>query len=164
MKTITILFLLFTMMGCASSQVPKKDFTAFYNTYEDDEGVVNFQIPIALARMIVKDEDKDTDDIVKKMDKIRFFIKEQDNGKYKRTIDNYLPESLYNDLMIVKDNGSTVIFKMKEPKQGHIREIVLTVTDSDSFVAISFTGDFTMEDAKQMTSSIKTSDFGDFDL
>ena len=148
------------MISCGTSQVLKKDFTQFYNTHEDDEGVVSFQIPIALARMIIKDEDQEADDFLKKMDKIRFFIKEHDNGQYKRTVQNYLPESVYNDLMIVKDNGSTVMFKMKEPKDGHIREIVMTVTDPDSFVAVSFIGNFTLEDAKHMTSSIKTDDFG----
>jgi len=164
MRTITVVILLISMMSCGTSQVLKKDFTTFYNTYEDDEGVVSFQIPVALARMVVKDDDMEADNFLKKMDKIRFFIKEHDNGQYKRMVQSYLPESIYNDLMIVKDDGSTVIFKMKEPKEGRIREIVMTVTNPDSFVAVSFLGNFTMEDAKHMTSSIKTNDFGNLNF
>ncbi len=164
MRTTTIIILLISMMGCGTSQVMNKDFTAFYNKYEDDAGVVSFQVPAGLARMFVDKEDKDADNFVKKMDKIRFFISEHDNGKYDKTIETYLPDGVYNDLMIVKNDGSTIIFKMKEPKAGKIKEIVLTVSNPDSFVAISFSGDFTLEDAKQMTSSIKTNDLGDISM
>jgi len=164
MRTITVVILLVSIMGCGTSQVLNKDFTAFYNKYEDDEGVVSFKISSALARMVVKNEDAEVDDFVRKMDKIRFFISEHNNGKYNKTIEYYLPESVYNDLMIVKDDGSTVIFKMKEPKEGHIKEIVMTVTNPDSFVAISFTGDFSLKDAKKMTSSIKTNNFGNISI
>jgi hypothetical protein len=164
MRTITVVILLISMMGCGTSQVITKDFNAFYNKYEDEQGVVSFKISSALARMVVRNEDEDANKFLKKMDKIRFFISEHDQSRYyTRAIENYLPESAYNDLVVIKDDGSTVIFKMKEIKQGQIKEIVMTVSSPDSFVAVSFTGNFTLDDAKQMTKSIKHSNF-DIDM
>lgn len=159
MKTLSVIISLFIMMGCSTSQVVNKDFNSFYNKYEDDEGVLSFKISKNLAKMVVQDEDAETENFIKKMEKVSFFIAEQNTSRYSHVIENYLPGSVYNDLMIIKDDGSIVVFKMKELKNGHINEIVMTVLSPESFVAVSFAGDFTLDDAKKMTKSVKKSDF-----
>jgi hypothetical protein len=163
MRTQMTIFLLVMMMGCASSQNANRNFTSFYTKYQDDDGVKSFEIPCFLAKKILGDDDKDSDNLIKKINKLRFFLVENDQGNYGRKIQSYLPNADYHDLMIVREDGSTVIFKIKELKNGDIKEIVMTVTQPDSFLAISFTGNFTREDVHKMSKSIHTNDFDNFE-
>lgn len=163
-KISTIIILLFGMISCSSSQHLNKDFTDFYKHHQDDNGVVSFSLPIGLAKILIDDDDDDAKKILGKLNKMRFFICEKDNGFYTKAIEGYLPEPNYHDLMVIRDGAETVVFKIKEPVNGKIKEIILTVSKPDSFVAISFNGNFDMEDAREMTSSVKRGNLGDIRL
>jgi hypothetical protein len=160
MRTLIITIFLFGIVSCGSSQQATKDFSSFYNTHEDDEGIVTFSIPMAFARAFIDDDDKEAKKAFDKMKNVKFFICDKDDGFYQKEIKNYMPEGAYHDLMVVKDGKETVSFKMKEPVDGKIKEIVLLVSEPKSFVAISFTGNFTVDDAKEVASSIKTDNLG----
>ncbi len=160
MRTIIIAIFVFGFFGCSSSQPATTDFSDFYNDYEDDAGIVSFSFPIGLAKAFLNDDDKDAKKAFDKIHKMRFFICEKDNGFYSKKIQNYLPEGTYHDLMVVKDGKETVTFKMKAPVNNKIKEILLIVSEPDSFVAISFMGNFTIDEAKEMASSIKTDNLG----
>lgn len=164
MRTSIIIIFIFGLFSCSSSQHINKDFTDFYNHHQDDNGVVSFSLPIGLAKILIDDDDTDAKKIMSKLNKMRFFICEKDNGFYTKAIEKYLPEPNYHDLMVIRDGEETVVFKIKEPVNGKIKEIILTVSKQESFVAISFNGNFDMEDAKEMTSSIKRGNLGDIRL
>lgn len=160
MKTIIIAIFVFGIVGCSSSQQVNSDFADFYHHHEDDAGIVSFSFPIGLAKAFIDDDDKEAKKAFSKLNKMRFFICENDNGYYKKKVQNYLPEGKYHDLMVIKDGKETVAFKMKEPVNGKVKEIVMIVSEPESFVAISFTGNFTIDDAKSFASSIKTDNLG----
>ena len=160
MKTTLMILLFFSMISCSNSQNISRDFSHFYDKYQDDAGIVSFTIPSFLANMAIDDNDQDAKKVLKKLNKLRFFICEKDNGFYNKTINTYLPENVYHDLLVVKDGPETVTFKMKEPEKEKIKEIILLVTKPDSFVAISFSGDFNLEEAQEMTSSINAGKLG----
>jgi hypothetical protein len=160
MRTIIIAIFVFGIFGCGSSQPATTDFSDFYNDHEDDAGIVSFSFPIGLAKAFLDDDDKDAKKAFDKIHKMRFFICEKDHGFYSKKIQNYLPEGTYHDLMVVKDGKETVTFKMKAPVNNKIKEILLIVSEPDSFVAISFMGNFTIDEAKEMASSIKTDNLG----
>lgn len=164
MRTTLIAILLFAIVGCSNSQSKNKDFTDFYNRYQDDSGIVTINIPVFLAKILVDDNDRDAHEALSKLRNLRLFICENDDGFYKNKVQEYMPEGVYHDLMIIKDGKETVAFKMKEPVNGRIKEIVMTVSEPNSFVAICFKGNFTMEDAKQMTSSIRTGNIGSIQM
>ncbi len=163
MRTLTTIILLVILsIGCATSQEYDKDFTDFYNQYEDDAGIICFQLPGALVNFAIDKDDKNAKELFSKVDKIRFVISENTHNQYDKKIEKYLPNSLYHDLMIIKDDGAKVMFKVKESKKGLIEEIIMTVSESDSFVAISFSGKFNTEDAQKMTGSIKSGKMSHF--
>jgi len=164
MKTTLTIFLLALIGSCATSQQTNKNFATFYSQYQDDEGVKSFEIPCFLAKKLFNDNDNNSDHLIKKITKLRFFISENDNGKYGNRIKYYLPNSDYHDLMVVKSNGNAVVFKIKELKNGDIKEVVMTITEPDSFVAVCFTGSFTMNDVKKMTNSIHSDNCANFDF
>ncbi len=114
--------------------------------------------------MLIDDDDQEAKKALSKLNKMRFFICDHDNGFYRKAVQKYLPEGTYHDLMVIKDGKETVAFKMKEPINGRIKEIVLTVSEPNSFIAISFMGNFTVDDAKSFASSIKTDDLGSISL
>ena len=114
--------------------------------------------------MVVDENDYEAKQALKKLNKIRFFICEKDRGFYAKKVNDYLPENTYHDLMVVKDGSETVVFKMKEIEKNEIKEIVLIVTKPNSFVAISFSGHFTMEDAKEVASSVNRDKIGDINM
>ena len=164
MRTLIIIIFVFGIVGCGSSQQVNTDFSDFYHEHEGDAGIISFSIPIALAKAFIDNDDQDAEKAFDKMKKMKFFICEQNHGYYQKKILDYLPEENYHDLMVIKDGKETVSFKMKEPVNGKIKEIILIVSEPDSFVAISFIGNFTMDDAKKMASSMKTNDLGSIRL
>jgi len=161
MRTIIIALFLFGIVGCSSSQQVSNDFTDFYNDHENDAGIVSFSLPIGLAKAFIDDDEPKAKKAFSKLNKMRFFICEHDNGYYSKKIHNYLSEGTYHDLMVIKDGKESVEFKMKEPIDGKVKEIVMIVSEPESFVAISFSGNFTIDDAKEMASSIKTDNLGE---
>ena len=161
---ILIISVLFTsFVACGNSQENNNDFTDFYQNNKNTEGVVAFELPMFLAKMVIDKDEEELEQFVKKTDDIRFFISDKSNTELYRKLENHLSPNIYHDLMIVKDGGSTVTFKIREDKD-KIREILMTVVEDSSFVAISFTGKFTIEDAKKMAKSVKTEGLGDIRL
>jgi hypothetical protein len=164
MRTLLMVLFIAAIAGCATSQQTSKDFSTFYNKYQDDAGVKSFEIKCNMGNFL-KDEEKDkNDELFSKPTRFRLFISEKDKGNYADKIKYYLSGNDYHDLMITKNNGSTVIFKIKEMSDKEYKEIVMTVSKPESFVAMSFTGKFTYEEAKKMSSSIKSDNSIDFDL
>ncbi len=155
MKTIIIVIFVFGFFGCSSSQPATTDFSDFYNEHEDDAGIVSFSIPVGIAKAFVEEDDLEAKKALGKIKKIRFFICDKDNGFYGKQLQNYLPD-VYHDLMIIKEGKETVTFKMKEPEKGKVSEILLIVSEPNSFVAISFTGKFSTDDAEKFAGSIKS--------
>ncbi len=164
MRTIIITLCVFGIVGCSSSQQVNNDFTDFYHNHGDDSGIVSFSFPVGLAKAFLDDDDKEAKKAFSKLNKMRFFICENDNGYYKKKVQKYLPEGKYHDLIVIKDGKESVSFKMKEPTNGKVKEIVMIVSEPDSFVAISFIGNFTVDDAKEMANSIKTDDLSSIRL
>ena len=163
MRILIISLLLTGFVACGNSQETNNDFTEFYQAYKNTDGVVAFELPMFLAKMVIDKDEEELKEFVKKTDDIRFFISDKSNVALYRELKNYLPNGVYNDLMIVKNGSSTVTFKIRERKN-KIREILMTVMEDSSFVAISFTGDFTIEDAKKMAKSVKTDGLGEIRL
>ncbi len=160
MKTLFITIFVFGILSSCNSQ-SKNDFSDFYNTHEDDIGIITFSLPIGLANAFIADDDAEAKDAFAKVSNMKFFICEKDNGYYEKKIKKYMPEGTYHDLMVVKNGKESVSFKMKEPTKGKKREVVLIITEPESFVAISFVGNFTLNDAKEMANSIETDELGD---
>lgn len=155
MRILIISLLLTSFLACGNSQETNNDFTEFYHAYKNTDGVVAFELPMFLAKMVIDKDEEELNDFVKKTDDIRFFISDKSNVALYRKLENHLLDGVYNDLMIIKEGTSTVTFKIRERKN-MIREILMTVKEDSSFVAISFTGNFTIEDAKKMAKSVKT--------
>ena len=149
-----------SFLACGNSQDNNDDFSEFYHEYKNTDGVVAFELPMFLAKMVIDKDDEELEHFVKKTDDIRFFISDKSNTVLYRELEKHLPKDNYHDLMVIKKDGSTVTFKIRERKN-KIREILMTVIEDSSFVAISFTGNFTIEDAKKMAKSVKTDGLGD---
>ena len=163
MRFLILSILLTSFFACGNSQDNNKDFTEFYCVNKNKEGVVAFELPMFLAKMIIDKDEEELKQFMKKTDDIRFFIAENSNTDLYRKLESHLSPDIYHDLIIIKDGGSTVTFKIRENKN-KIREILMTVVEDSSFVAISFTGKFTIEDAKKMAKSVKTDGLGDIRL
>ena len=163
MRTIIIALLLTSIMACGNSQENNNDFTDFYHSNKNTEGVVAFKLPMFLAKMVIDKDEEELKQFMKNTDDIRFFISDKSNTSLYLTLKNHLSPSIYNDLMIIKEGGSTVTFKIREHRN-KIREILMTIVEDSSFVAISFTGEFTIEDAKKIAKSVKTDGMGDIRL
>jgi hypothetical protein len=164
MKTLLIIILIAAIAGRATSQEATKDFSTFYNKYQDDAGVKSFEIKCNMGNFLEDDENGKNDELFSRPTRFRIFISEKDNGNYAAKVKYYLSGKNYHDLMISKNNGSTVIFKIKELPDKDLKEIVMTISKPESFVAMSFTGKFTFEEAQKMSSSIKSDNSIDFDL
>ena len=163
MRILIISLFLTSFIACGSAQKNNNDFTEFYQAHKNTDGVVAFELPMFLAKMVIDKDEEELREFVKKTDDIRFFISDKSNTVLYTELENHLPERVYNDLIIVKNGSSTITFKIRERKN-RIREILMTVKEDSSFVAISFTGNFTIEDAKKIAKSVKTDGLGEIRL
>lgn len=163
MRILVISLFLTSFLACGNSQETNNNFTEFYHTYKNADGVVAFELPMFLVKMVIDNDEEELEHFIKKTDDIRFFISEKGNRALFHQFENHLPKDIYHDLMIIKDGSSTVTFKIRERKN-RIREILMTVTEDSAFVVISFTGNFTIEDAKKLTKSIKMDGVGEIRL
>ena len=163
MRILVISLVLTGFMACGNSQENNENFTDFYWDNKNINGVVTFELPMFLAKMVIDNDDGEMEYFVNKTEGIRFFISDRANTGLYRKLERYTPKGVYNDLMIIKDGSSTVKFQIRERKN-KIREILMTVKEDSSFVAISFTGNFTIEDAKKLTKSVKMDGLGEVRL
>lgn len=163
MRILIISLFLTSFVACGNAQKNDNNFTEFYHTYKNTDGVVAFELPMFLAKMVIDKDEEELKEFVKKTDDIRFFISDKSNLALYRELEKHLQGGVYNDLIIIKEGSSTLTFKIRERKN-KIREILLTIKEDSSFVAISFTGDFTIEDAKKMAKSVKTDGLGEIRL
>ncbi len=154
-----IFILALGIVSCSSPKSTNKDFNSFYEEHESDEGVISIGIPMFLAKMFIdNDVDEQTQEVIDKLDKIKLFVCEESNINYAKIINDYLPESIYSDLLEINENNEKISFKIRKPEEEKITEVILTVVSSNSFVAVAFNGSFTLEDAKKFAKAVKTNE------
>jgi hypothetical protein len=140
----TILFCLFSIeyglpnFYCSENEKP------IFSALVEREGIKHYRIPSFVIRWIIKHSDgsKELLPLLKESRSVNLALVEDGNENntrvYKR-IDEELNESHYVNLASIIDGKSDLTIKSLNSR-GSIIELVILISDSDSFVALSITG------------------------
>ena len=148
MKTIiNIVFIALITVSCSARE---KNFRTFYRNHKSDDGVLNLNIPPQLARIFIPDEEILIKDFLKETSSLRLLIKQESDTELASELSSMLSSSDYKDLIFVKD-GSEFVRICAKMNKDKIQEIIITVNDSDNFVAVQLKGNYSMATLKKLS-------------
>lgn len=149
-----LLFVLLTFSGFGQSDA----ITKFFDKYLDDEKFTVVYISPKMMEMVVtmaqdEGESEEVDEILAGIDGIRILTTEQDALKYYKEAMGVLELNQYEILMQVRDGDENVRFLVKDdgPK---VKELLLLVGGSDSFVLMSFVGNIDLKKISKLGKSL----------
>ncbi len=152
MKTIKLSALFLLLIS--GTMMAQNNYQDFYKKNKRNEGVETFSLNPSLFRLMLSKEDQELKDWLKKVDNVSFFVADYATEDLRKELNRSLHPKIYNDLMVVKEGSSTVVFKIKENKD-IIEEVVMIATEGDELTVMCLTGWFTMEDAKALAGTVK---------
>jgi len=76
-------------------------------------------------------------------------IQSESNDYLAKELNSCLEKGEYNDLMYIRD-GSDIVRITARCKNKKIEEIIITVNDNESFVALQLVGNYSMELLKEL--------------
>ncbi len=157
MRILTTILLL-ALLSCNSSKTITKDFNQFYDKYENHEDIIAFGVPIFLAKAFMDENTKEDLRTIGEFKKIRLFVCNKRPEVYSKIIKDYLPNSIYSDLMVVSDNADKITFKIRNTNNKVVEEILMIVSSPKNFVAIEVKGSFKIKDLRKAIKDVKAKD------
>ena len=153
---IILTYIFFSLLACSMPTSSKSGFNDFYRQHENDKEVLTFKLPVFLAKTIINDEGDEMKRFIKNANSIKFIVCEKNIASYKQEFENLLPQDIYKDLIIIKNGTAKIRFRLREENEV-IKEVITTVNEDSSFLAIGFQGNFSFEEVRKLVKSLNTS-------
>jgi hypothetical protein len=139
----------------------------FYEKYSGQEGYTSVYITQYMFELFAKinndEEDKEFKEITSKLNSIKILtIDSALNVKSNRSFDqellSSLPETIYKDLMVIKDGKQTVRFLINE-KKNQISEFLMVVYGDGDPVLIFLEGDIDLKQVSKLSKTMNVDGF-----
>jgi len=160
-----LLFVIILITGCQNHN--EKAAEEVFDKYEGQEGVYTFRIPPGLIGIFLdEEEDRELKEILRKMDFIKVMIldekktKSSNKDQILQEFDQKLAESNFEDILLVNDGKQTIKIKIRE-EEGYIREMMILITEEDSFLGLSLVGKISLDQLSSVARSVDIEDFMD---
>jgi hypothetical protein len=154
MKTIATLLFGFALMLSSFASQPFDGYMDFYKQQRHVKNTVCFKIPASFASIFIdKNEEPEVKEFLQNLDDLSFLIIDKVSRQTLLDLNESMPEQLYKQLMVVRDGSAEVNFLIRENAE-YVKELVMTIIDSDELVVLCFTGEITHEAAKKIAKSI----------
>ncbi len=157
MRILTTILLL-ALLSCNVSKTLTKDFDHFYNKYGNDKDIIAFSVPIFLVKAFIDDNSKEDLRTIGKFKKVRLFVCDKKSNPYSKIIKDYLPNSIYSDLMVVSDNSEKLTFKIRNTNNEVVDEILMIISSPKNFVAAQIKGSFKIKDLRKAVKNSQMED------
>lgn len=183
LKNIVLaMFSLVLLGGQMQAQTAQKSLEIFdfYEQHAEEDGFTTVYISSKMFELFANIEIEDDEeaeeiiDIVQELKGIRILVydaeqEEEDENGNTLTIrnDKYNPQALYNevysklpknhyeDLMVVKSDGTDVKFMVRESSRGVIEELLMLVGEEDTFVFMSIVGTIDLKKISRLANSVE---------
>ena len=159
MKNIQIILILLSSAVLSApfvSEAKGGGFPDFYNKYKEREDFVSMSIKPGLLRLFVGGDDRDLRQLMKHIKQLKMLIYDTnpDSVRYfsNELNDNFL-SGRYDDLLVVKDGGDNVTFKV-HMKDKRISELIMLVSDQESLVVLYLQGNIDLGEVKELSKSV----------
>ncbi len=136
-----------TLINCQSRD---KDFISFYRKYKHDSGTLNFAIPAFAINIAARGQEDEIRNLVRSTRSVRLMVKEESSKELYTAVEQYLSPNIYKNLMHIRDGNCYVKIcaKLTDDK---IKELIIVVNDSESFLAIQLKGNYTFGQIRDLT-------------
>lgn len=153
---ISLLFLI--IAGCGS--IGKSTSQLIYEKYYNMDGFSQVVFPPQFVLKFIPEENKDQKDVIENMDDIRILFYNNDNNENKSSeyfnrVNKTLVQDGFEDMMIINDNKSKVVIKIKK-KNEMVRELFILTNSDDNFAMLILSGKV---DLNKITKVAKDLDF-----
>lgn len=160
MRISIVLLALFSLFSCSSP----KTTAQFYHTHKHKEGVSNFKMPGwlvwiggGIAQGLVQDPEARAGlRLARKVKKLRFMATEDYNPITTAEVSDFvnnIRSAGYEDLLQVKEGGSTVHILSREKKE-KLKNLVILVNDEEEFVFMDMKSRLKYEDLSELVNTI----------
>ena len=149
------LLLILSLQSCIVSQKPRMDFFDKSNYDSEDVKFVTVNVPMFLAKPIVKralrddGESEDLINLIKKIGDIKVMTVENGNEKMVSDYAKYLTKNNYEEWVTIKKEREIINFQAKQ-KGEEIRKLLITIASGTDLVYVDITGKFTADDISQI--------------
>ncbi|NND04813.1 MAG: DUF4252 domain-containing protein [Saprospiraceae bacterium] len=144
---IAVLFMLFTVQ-ISSAQISSLD--KFFNKHQEDPLFTVVTISPKLFQMFAKldldEESEDVKEMIQQITSLRILARDSMDGtKLYQDAFTQLTSSEFEELITVRDGSENVRFLIREDGSEVIKQLVLLVGGSDSFVLLDITGNIDLK-------------------
>ena len=149
------LLLIISLQSCMVSQKPKMDFFNESKYDNNDAKFTSINVPMFLAKPIVKKALKDDGeseeliDLIKKISDIKVMTVENGNEKMVADYAKYLTQNNYEEWITIKKEKETINFQAKQTGE-IIKKLLITVRSGGELVLIDVSGKFTADDISRI--------------
>lgn len=148
-----IYILLFVFCVSTLFAQDKKNYKSFYKTFKKEQSVFGITAPMHAAHLFIDFEEKELRKIIRKGRKVKVLVFEEDNSYVFKNINEFLPSSVYEEFLTIKDQGSKVKVLVKDEKE-YVSEVVVLIKEENTLVTVGIYGKFTHDDILDLYKSI----------
>jgi hypothetical protein len=137
-----------------------------FEKYEGQEGVYIFRIPPGLIGIFVDGEkNPELKQSLRKMEMIKVMIFDKDErsktdkNEILREFNEKLRESQFQDLLLMNEGEQTIRIKYREDEEEIIQEMMILITEEDTFLGLSMVGKIDLNQMTKVAKSMKIEDF-----
>ncbi len=141
------------IIGISSLSCAQICFDEVYHDCRWIDKEICFSVPAWIFKWAVPDTDTLAQQAIAGLRRVSVIVSERADEDLTRSLHKLNKSRYYEDLMIVKDDGSKIVVRARKHKDD-IREIILSIKDDDNLVAVSMKGRFKEEDINKVVQII----------
>ncbi|MEA3317288.1 MAG: DUF4252 domain-containing protein [Bacteroidota bacterium] len=169
MKKILFLLLATTILISSSCITDsKQESSKIFSEYEGENGFLIFNLPPALLKMFIKSDSINNEKLITKLDIIQVIVfdENENSRQYQKVLEEINNKISLSEFKLIsnisEENENINIFAIN--KETQIREILLTITNGNEFIALDFVGDMSIKDVVNLANKIDEENIKNFSI
>jgi hypothetical protein len=137
-----------------------------FEQYAGEAGVYIFRIPPGLIGIFVNaEENPELKQSLRKMEMIKVMIFDQgkagklDKQEILQGFNEKLEENQFSDLLLATEGKQVIRIKYREDEEGIIQEMMIMVTEEESFLGLSMVGVINLDQLTEIARSLEIENF-----
>jgi hypothetical protein len=163
---ITILLLTAMIITGFDSSDNQRNFRKIMKRYRDEEGFFALSIPTSLIKILIPEDEKETEELFEDIKKVRFLVYERGPTSStavtscKNDLEGLFNNGLYIDLLTISDNSEIVKIGAIPDGDNLLKGLTVFVYNKNQLVAVNFVGRTDLKKIKRLVDNTVKLDSG----
>jgi hypothetical protein len=161
-----VLFIVSLLLLCSCRDDRGKAAEDVFEQYAGEAGVYIFRIPPGLISIFINaEENPELKQSLRNMKMIKVLIFDQSNaGKLDKqdilqAFTEKMEENQFGDLLLASEGEQVIRIKYREDEEGIIQEMMILVSEEESFLGLSMVGEINLDQLTEVARSLKIENF-----